>query len=340
MGVHGDSRSSPSLHLADSRSSVFSRLSKGAGVPASDAASAKGDFAADPAGAHATGSSLRTFFNILSLAIGVSLLQLAYTVRQSGWFGISFIPLAAMVALLNSMVTTRLIYLKPGGGRIANYHDIGFEAFGKLGYYTISVFNIVNIIGTTGIYVILASNNTAVLLAQVGVHISARILMIACTAVMCVPTLFSKTFADTLLVSLIGTMTSVIVTVVVVVMACMFPIRDGDLHVGNSTVHVGATAHHAVLPGGFSMALSSVTFAYVGSTIVPHLEASMRRPEKFNAVFGSALVVIAAVYMVTAATGYWAYGDRTLSPITQNFPKSKWDTAVGCPTGSRPSAVC
>ncbi|KAJ2773571.1 hypothetical protein IWQ56_000939 [Coemansia nantahalensis] len=290
MGVHGDSRSSPSLHLADSRSSVFSRVSKGAGVPISDAASAKGDFAADPA--DATGSSLRTFFNIL------------------------------------------------GGGRIANYHDIGFEAFGKLGYYTISVFNIVNIIGTTGIYVILASNNTAVLLAQVGVHINARILMIACTAVMCVPTLFSKTFADTLLVSLIGTMTSVIVTVVVVVMACMFPIRDGDMHVGNSTVHVGATAHYAVLPGGFSMALSSVTFAYVGSTIVPHLEASMRRPEKFNAVFGSALVVIAAVYMVTAATGYWAYGDRTLSPITQNFPKSKWDTAVGCPTGSHPSAVC
>ncbi|KAJ2659829.1 hypothetical protein IW148_004093 [Coemansia sp. RSA 1199] len=110
-------------------------------------------------------------------------------------------------------------------------------------------------------------------------------------------------------------------------MACLYPIRNGEMHIGNTTVHTGPISHYGAIPGGFAMALSSVTFAYLGTTIVPHIEGGMRRPEKFNFIFGLALAVIAAVYVVMAATGYWAYGDQTLSPITQNFPKL-WPTTL------------
>ncbi|KAJ2310016.1 hypothetical protein IWW54_003426, partial [Coemansia sp. RSA 2705] len=210
---------------------------------------------------------------------------------------------------------------------IAGYHDIGYEAFGKAGYYTITVFNIVNIIGSIGIYAILAANNITELFAQVNVHISPRVMMVVSTAIMCIPTLFAKTLAETLLVSLIGTLTSVIVTIVIIAMACLYPIRNGEMHVGDSVIRTGPISHFGAIPGGFAMAISSVTFAYLGTTIVPHIEGGMRRPEKFNLVFGSALSVIAAVYVVMAATGYWAYGDRTLSPITLNFPKL-WPTTL------------
>ncbi|KAJ2157247.1 hypothetical protein GGF46_004639 [Coemansia sp. RSA 552] len=267
------------------------------------------------------GSSLSAFLNTLCLAIGVGVLQLSYTVKQSGWFGTSFIVLAGAIGFLNAAITIKCIYLKRGGGRIANYHDIGHEAFGTLGYYVISAFNIVNIIGSIGIYAILAANNTSNLLVQVNVHISTRILMIATTAVICMPTLFTKTLAETLLVSLIGTATSVIVAVIIVAMACLYPIRNGEIHAGGDIIRTGTISHAAVVPGGFAMALSSVNFAYVGTTIVPHIEGSMRRPEKFNMVFGSALAIITALYVVMGATGYWAYGDQTLSPITLNFPK-------------------
>ncbi|KAJ2801628.1 hypothetical protein H4R20_003597 [Coemansia guatemalensis] len=221
------------------------------------------------------------------------------------------------------MITVKCMYLKPGGGRIPNYHEIGYEAFGKIGYYMISSFNVVNIIGSIGIYAILASNNTADLFSQVNIHISPRVLMIASTAIMCIPALLAKTLAETFIVSLIGTATSVIVTVIIIVMACLYPIRDGNMKVGDSVTHTGAISHFGVIPGGFAMALSSVTFAYLGTTIVPHIEGGMRRPEKFSGIFGSALAAIAAIYVVMAATGYWAYGDRTLSPITLNFPKRK-----------------
>ncbi|KAJ2629458.1 hypothetical protein H4R22_003303, partial [Coemansia sp. RSA 1290] len=258
------------------------------------------------------------------LAIGVGSLQLAYIVKQSGWIGTTFIVFAAGIAFLNAVITIKCMYLKPGGGRIVGYHNIGFEAFGNAGYYTITVFNIVNIIGSIGIYVILASNNISDMFAQANVHISPRTLMIASATVMCMPTLFAKTLAETMLVSLIGTLTSVIVTVVVIVMACLYPIRNGENPVGNYT---GPISHSAAIPGGFAMALSSVTFAYLGTTIVPHIEGGMRHPEKFNRVFGSALSVIAAIYVVMAATGYWAYGDQTMSPITDNFPKT-WPTTL------------
>ncbi|KAJ2847521.1 hypothetical protein IWW36_003815 [Coemansia brasiliensis] len=212
-----------------------------------------------------------------------------------------------------------------GGGRIVGYHNIGFEAFGNAGYYTITVFNIVNIIGSIGIYVILASNNISDMFAQVNVHVSPRILMIVSTAIVCIPTLFAKTLAETMLVSLIGTITSAIVTVVIIVMACLYPIQNGGNGMNSKA---GFISHSAAIPGGFAMALSSVTFAYLGTTIVPHIEGGMRHPEKFNRVFGSALSVIAAIYVVMAVIGYWAYGDQTLSPITDNFPKSKLITFI------------
>ncbi|KAI9476766.1 hypothetical protein LPJ79_005195 [Coemansia sp. RSA 1821] len=279
---------------------------------------------ASPDHVHKKGSSFNAFVNILCLAIGVGSLQLAYIVKQSGWIGTTFIVFAAGIAFLNAVITIKCMYLKPGGGRIVGYHNIGFEAFGNAGYYTITVFNIVNIIGSIGIYVILASNNISDMFAQANVHISPRTLMIASATVMCMPTLFAKTLAETMLVSLIGTLTSVIVTVVVIVMACLYPIRNGENPVGNYT---GPISHSAAIPGGFAMALSSVTFAYLGTTIVPHIEGGMRHPEKFNRVFGSALSVIAAIYVVMAATGYWAYGDQTMSPITDNFPKT-WPTTL------------
>ncbi|PIA18644.1 hypothetical protein COEREDRAFT_6351 [Coemansia reversa NRRL 1564] len=277
--------------------------------------------------AQSKGSTLGAFLNILCLAIGVGSLQLAYTVKQSGWFGIIFIVFAAGIAFINAMITVKCMYLKPGGGRISNYHEIGFEAFGKVGYYMISSFNVVNIIGSIGIYTILASNNTADLFSQVNIHISPRILMVVSTLIMCIPALLAKTLAETFIVSLIGTATSVVVTIIVIVMACLYPIRDGGIKVGDNVTHTGAISHFGVIPGGFAMALSSVSFAYLGTTIVPHIEGGMRRPEKFRIIFGSALTVIAAIYVVMAATGYWAYGDQTLSPITQNFPKL-WPTTV------------
>ncbi|KAJ2446287.1 hypothetical protein GGF42_005740, partial [Coemansia sp. RSA 2424] len=168
-----------------------------------------------------------------------------------------------------------------GGGRISGFHDIGYEAFGKAGYYTITAFNILNIMGTVGIYAILSANNISSMLSQVDVHVHPRLLMIASIAFMCAPTLVAKSLGETLIVSIIGTATSIIVTVVVVAMACVYPIKSGSIHVGSTTVGVGPALHFAAIPSGFAMSLSSVSFAYIGTTIVPHIEGGMRRPESF-----------------------------------------------------------
>ncbi|KAJ1947241.1 hypothetical protein GGF37_000543 [Kickxella alabastrina] len=266
---------------------------------------------------------MSAFLNILCLAIGVGSLQLSYTLKQSGWVGVLFIVFAAGVAYLTSTITAECMYLKPGGGRLAGYHDIGHAAFGRIGYYTITVFNMLNIMGSVGIYAILSATNTSDLFAQVGMNVSPRLLMIISMVIMCAPTLFAKTLAETLLVSIIGTATSVIVTLAVIVMACVYPIRGENVYVGNTVTHTGAISHFGAIPGGFAVSLSSVTFAYLGTTIVPHIEGGMRQPEKFNRVFGLAMFVIASIYVVMATTGYWAYGSFTQSPITLNFPKRK-----------------
>ncbi|KAJ2756154.1 hypothetical protein H4S06_003333, partial [Coemansia sp. BCRC 34490] len=113
--------------------------------------------------------------------------------------------------------------------------------------------------------------------------------MVATSAIMCAPTLFAKTLGETLIVGLIGTITSVIATVVVVVISCAYPIRNGEIHAGNTVLHTGNVSHYGVIPGGFAMALTSVSFAYINTTIVPHLEGGMRRPQMFNRVFSASL---------------------------------------------------
>ncbi|KAJ2684062.1 hypothetical protein IWW39_005137 [Coemansia spiralis] len=231
------------------------------------------------------------------------------------------------LAYLTSIITAKCMYLKPGGGRISGFHDIGHEAFGKVGYYTITAFNILNIMGTVGIYAILSSNNISNMLAQANLHVHPRLLMIASTAFMCAPTLVTKSLGETLFVSIIGTVTSIIVTIVVIAMACMYPIRNGVMHVGSTATSVGQALHFGAIPSGFAMSLSSASFSYIGTTIVPHIEGGMRRPESFAKVYGSAIAMIAALYVVMATTGYWAYGSHTLSPITLNFPKI-WPTTM------------
>ncbi|KAJ1950596.1 hypothetical protein FBU59_000603 [Linderina macrospora] len=261
------------------------------------------------------------------VTIGVGSLQLSYTLRQSGWAGLSFVLIAGAVSFITAIITVRCTYLKPGGGKIGGFHEIGYEAFGKPGYYVVAAFNMLNIIGSVGIYAILSASNISNMLARVNVHLGSRFLMFITTAVMCIPTLIARTLGETFLVSLIGTATSVIVTLTVIVMAIIYPIRNGEMHVGSNVAHPGPIHHFAALPGGFAVSLSTMSFAYVGSTIIPHLESGMRRPERFSWVLGSALFAIASVYLVMASTGYSAYGDRTLSPITLNFPKT-WPTLL------------
>ncbi|KAJ2860834.1 hypothetical protein GGH94_005279 [Coemansia aciculifera] len=181
--------------------------------------------------------------------------------------------------------------------------------------------------GTVGIYAILSSSNISNMLLQVNVHVHPRLLMLATTAFMCAPTLVTKSLGETLFVSIIGTATSFIVTIIVIAMACVYPIRNGSIHIGNTVVDVGQAVHFGAIPSGFAMSLSSASFAYIGTTIVPHIEGGMRRPESFAKVFGAAIALIAALYVIMATTGYWAYGSQTLSPITLNFPKI-WPTTM------------
>ncbi|ORX64786.1 hypothetical protein DL89DRAFT_251364 [Linderina pennispora] len=271
------------------------------------------------------GSSLSAFLNIICVAIGVGSLQLSYALRQSGWVGLLFVFVAGTVAFITSIITVRCMYLKAGGGKISGFHEIGLEAFGKPGYYIVSAFNMLGIIGSVGIYAILSANNISEMLARVNVHLGSRFLMLITTATMCIPTLLTRTLGETFLVSLIGTATSIIATLIVIVMAIVYPIRNGEMHISSSVTHSSPIHHFAALPSGFAVSLSTMSFAYVGSTIVPHLESGMQHPEKFGRVFGSALFVVTCIYMVMASTGYSAYGDRTLSPITLNFPRT-WPT--------------
>ncbi|KAJ3025795.1 UNVERIFIED_CONTAM: hypothetical protein HDU68_006671 [Siphonaria sp. JEL0065] len=52
----------------------------------------------------------------------------------------------------------------------------------------------------------------------------------------------------------------------------------------------------------------------------PEVEASMAEPKKFKMVLSLSMVIISAMYLITAIIGYAAYGSITDSPILNNLP--------------------
>ncbi|KAJ1911315.1 hypothetical protein H4219_005978, partial [Mycoemilia scoparia] len=79
---------------------------------------------------------------------------------------------------------------------------------------------------------------------------------------------------------------------------------------------------------GLPMAIGSITFAYCGVAIYPHVEASMRHPQNWSRVLLLSMITITTFYAIISISGYWAFGNQALSPILDNLPDNSLRTAA------------
>lgn len=85
---------------------------------------------------------------------------------------------------------------------------------------------------------------------------------------------------------------------------------------------VGTTA--GITFGAFS-SLGTIAFGF-GDTLLPEIQATLKQPARQNMYKGVhlAYVVIAASYLMTTITGYWAYGNLVTPYLVSSFAGPTW----------------
>ncbi|KAJ2411153.1 hypothetical protein GGI10_004417 [Coemansia sp. RSA 2530] len=198
--------------------------------------------------------------------------------------------------------------------RVRNFNQIGQAAFGTTGRVIIYILYFVNVMGIVGDYIILAGQSFHQIANGRGLSESGWKLV--CAAVMWLGCISLKQMSEAAILSFVGIVTSMGAILIGVVQAFMYPYRDN----GMTPVAYHPAVHETARGSGVALALATISFAFCAVSVMPSVESSMRRPDKWNSVLGLSMAIIGTTYIFVATVGYWAFGDQALAPFLDNLP--------------------
>ncbi|KAJ1910858.1 hypothetical protein IWQ60_010426, partial [Tieghemiomyces parasiticus] len=259
---------------------------------------------------HRTGSNWGAFVNIVCVVAGTGVLQLPYALSESGWLGVILMFISGIVGVYSGTILIRCLYYDRTK-RLSSYPEVGEAAFGKIGLYVTYFFHYLYILGTVCIYIILAGENIDGLLVQVDVNLGSKVTQLIVAVVMWLPFVVMKSMREVAILALFGLLATVVVVGVAVVDGF---VELAAVHAQNDITY--RVLHITTLPS----AIASISFAFSGTVVYPHVEASMKRPKDWPKVLTVGMISITVMYLLTAVCGYAVYGNTTVSPILSNLP--------------------
>lgn len=238
---------------------------------------------------------------------GMGILQLPYTLRQSGWASLGLVVMCAIATNFTGKLLISCCY--EGGVRTRqSYAEIGEAAFGALGKNTARVFESATLFGVSALFLILAGKELFELLGRFS---NQRWSLIA-AAVVLVPLVFLRTLKEMKAVALVGVVATLAVVLAVLVEAVRAQVD------GVPADHTGPT--QIFILGGLAPAFSGMTLSFAAHAGLPTIEAGMREPAKFGRSLDLGYSLVTAMYLPVAVAGYGVYGDKVFSPILCSLP--------------------
>ncbi|KAJ2819191.1 hypothetical protein FBU31_005619 [Coemansia sp. 'formosensis'] len=207
--------------------------------------------------------------------------------------------------------------------RVRNFNQIGQAAFGTPGRVIIYILYFINVTGIVGDYIILAGQSFHEIANGRG-GLTESSWKLICAAIMWLGCISLKQMSEAAVLSLVGIVTSMGAILIGIVQAFMYPYRDDGLQ---PVAHHRAT-HEAARGSGVALALATISFAFCAVSVMPSVESSMRRPDKWNSVLGFSMAIVGSTYIFVATVGYWAFGDQALAPFLDNLPPNAATTAA------------
>lgn len=254
------------------------------------------------------GSTLGAFLNVICVVVGTGSLNLPATFAQAGWIGILLIIIGAFIGVFSGILLIKSLNLmKPGYSR--SFNQIGQAAFGMAGSIVIYFFIFIFVIGIVGDYIILAGQSFNQLAAESGHTIGEPAWKCVCAAVMWLACISLKQMSEAAWLSFLGFSTSMVAILIGIVQSFMYPYKMPDRQIVNGS--------------GLAIAFATITLSFSSIVVMPSVEASMKKPQRWNMMVSSAMAVVAATYMLVAVAGYWAFGSQALSPFLDNLPYNR-----------------
>ncbi|GAA5812618.1 hypothetical protein MFLAVUS_006075 [Mucor flavus] len=254
------------------------------------------------------GSSKLAYFNIVCVVAGTGTLGLPVALKQGGWIGLLILFLSWSMSIYTGIILIRCLYAN-GKTRLTTYKEVATSAFGWIGGWVTFFFNAWILLGAPILYMVLSGTNLNQLCKGTVAEIGDTAWIIISCVIVAIPFILVKTMKEVAWMSAFGALATVIVVLIVVVVAAID--KPNQLNV----------QHDAVVWDMFPIALSTISFSFGGNVVYPHVEASMKKPRDWPMVVAAGLSTCAAMYFVTAISGYLIYGSNVVSPIYNSIPE-------------------
>ena len=185
-----------------------------------------------------------------------------------------------------------------------SYEAIGEAAFGPAGRTFITTVLYTELIGTCGLFFILAGDHLAVLTD--GAH-NANWFMSLSAALM-IPSTWLPDLSALSTLGLLGGGATAILTGVI-----------GWEFLSNAEA-IDVASTHAAVPETLPLTFGLLAFVFAGHAVFPNIYTSMREPERYDEMLDRTYAVVGAVCLLVGTTGYLLYGDLTNEEVTLNLP--------------------
>ncbi|KAI0226556.1 hypothetical protein L0F63_000824 [Massospora cicadina] len=227
----------------------------------------------------------------------ISTSWLPYAVQKGGWVSLGFFVFTSLVSIYTSKLLIECLYCKPNE-RLEQFSDIGEAAFGKPGRYFAKVFHYAVSLSFSCSYIFLTGENTFKVLEQFNIAGGFTPFYFKAIAgvVVLVPFALCKTLREVVLLGISGTFTTIAVVLCVYIFG------------GINYDSTAPSTHVTIKWDTIAQSLGIIAFAYGGSVVYPHVEATMRNPNSWNRVVIFAVASVSAIYLLVATTGYLYYG--------------------------------
>ncbi|KAG0276141.1 hypothetical protein BGZ95_007919 [Linnemannia exigua] len=256
--------------------------------------------------------TFKTIAGLVCVIGGTGTLGMPKAVAESGWFGSALIVLALFMSTYTGHILIECLYLKTNKRR-ESYQEIARDAYGAIGHHFAFTVVVVNLFGCAVLYVILSATLIEAMTREYA-HVDTPVYyyVMACTAFVWVCLICTKSMKEIALLSVLGACATIGVVSITVGMSVKMLLQ-----------HTAATitaTHKLVDWAKLPLALATISFAYGGNVVYPHVEQSMRYPRQWTRALWAALMVCFVMYISIAIAGYAAFGHETLSPILRNLP--------------------
>ncbi|KAG0326025.1 hypothetical protein BGZ99_010246 [Dissophora globulifera] len=250
--------------------------------------------------------------SLICVVAGTGTLGMPHAVAEAGWLGVCIIALSLFMSVTTGNMLIDCLYLKTNARR-SSYQEIAHDAYGKAGHYIAFGTVGINLFGCAVLYIILAATLIQTMVNDYG-HRSepVYIYIIGCSLFVWTCLICTKSMKEIAILSIVGagaTLGVVMITIGI----------SADMILHHAAVTVSAT-HKIVDWAKIPLCIATMSFAYGGNVVYPHVEQSMRYPRSWPKALWSALTICFVMYMAIAVAGYLAFGDDTLSPILKNLP--------------------